>query len=212
MPVSYCHNHRNHSKVLRIQQKEFILLVTVRKLTAVWMIQAGLGLLCLGLWVAWAGLPGVGWILICSICGAFSTPGHNPGPGTEPAFLCLLHWQANSLPLAPPGKLQYMKCNIYFNSRWWKLCGRVIAIVVCLPLATKLIKMIVNYTTIGWGRSTMLIQLQTAGYIWNCRATYKVATTATNIRQPQKTRITSYSCLSLPYSISEKLSLHGSNA
>ena len=27
-----------------------------------------------------------------------------PNPGIEPVSLCLLHWQAGSLPLAPPGK------------------------------------------------------------------------------------------------------------
>ena len=39
---------------------------------------------------------------------------------------------------------------------------------------------------LGRGRLTMLIQLQTAGCIWNCRAIYKVATTATKIRQLPK--------------------------
>ena len=31
-------------------------------------------------------------------------PGELPNPGDEPASLCLLHWQAGSLPLAPPGR------------------------------------------------------------------------------------------------------------
>ena len=31
-------------------------------------------------------------------------PGDLPNPGTEPGSLSLLHWQAGSLPLAPPGK------------------------------------------------------------------------------------------------------------
>ena len=31
-------------------------------------------------------------------------PGHLPNPGIEPCLLCLLHWQAGSLPLVPPGK------------------------------------------------------------------------------------------------------------
>ena len=31
-------------------------------------------------------------------------PGDLPNPGNEPHLLCLLHWQAGSLPLAPPGK------------------------------------------------------------------------------------------------------------
>ena len=30
--------------------------------------------------------------------------GDLPDPGIEPRLLCLLHWQAGSLPLAPPGK------------------------------------------------------------------------------------------------------------
>ena len=39
----------------------------------------------------WSGLP-------CP------PPGDLPNPGIESASLCLLHWQAGSLPLAPPGK------------------------------------------------------------------------------------------------------------
>ena len=39
----------------------------------------------------WSGLP-------------FSSPGVLPNPGIELACLILLHWQAGSLPLAPPGK------------------------------------------------------------------------------------------------------------
>ena len=31
-------------------------------------------------------------------------PGDLPNPGIKPASLCLLHWQADSLPLVPPGK------------------------------------------------------------------------------------------------------------
>ena len=34
-------------------------------------------------------------------------PGDLPDPGIELTSLCLLHWQANSLPLAPPGKLTH---------------------------------------------------------------------------------------------------------
>ena len=34
----------------------------------------------------------------------FHSPGDLPDPGIEPMSLCLLHWQAGSLPLAPPGK------------------------------------------------------------------------------------------------------------
>ena len=39
----------------------------------------------------WSGLP-------CS------PPGDLPDPGIEPHLLCLLNWQAGSLPLAPSGK------------------------------------------------------------------------------------------------------------
>ena len=41
----------------------------------------------------WSGLP-------------FPSPGDLPNPGIEPSYphlLCLLHWQAGSLPLVPPG-------------------------------------------------------------------------------------------------------------
>ena len=37
----------------------------------------------------WSGLPCL-------------PPGHLPDPGIQPASLCLLHWQAGSLPLVPP--------------------------------------------------------------------------------------------------------------
>ena len=39
----------------------------------------------------WSGLP-------------FPLPGDLPNPGIKLTSLCLLHWQADSLPLAPPGK------------------------------------------------------------------------------------------------------------
>ena len=39
----------------------------------------------------WSGLP-------------FPSPGALPDPGIEQHLLCLLHWQADSLLLAPPGK------------------------------------------------------------------------------------------------------------
>ena len=39
----------------------------------------------------WSGLP-------CP------PPGDLPNPGWNPCLFCLLHWQAGSLPLAPPGK------------------------------------------------------------------------------------------------------------
>ena len=41
---------------------------------------------------SWSGLP-------------FPPPGDLPNPGVEPHLLCLLHWQAGSLPLAPPGRV-----------------------------------------------------------------------------------------------------------
>ena len=39
----------------------------------------------------WSGLP-------------YPPPGDLPDPGIEPTLLRLLHWQASSLPLMPPGK------------------------------------------------------------------------------------------------------------
>ena len=41
--------------------------------------------------------------------GSLFPSGDLPGilQGLNPWFLCLLHWQANSLPLAPPGKLDH---------------------------------------------------------------------------------------------------------
>ena len=37
----------------------------------------------------------------------FPPPGDLPYPGTDSHLLCLLHWRADSLPLAPPGKSSY---------------------------------------------------------------------------------------------------------
>ena len=41
-------------------------------------------------------------------------PGHLPTQGSELHLLCLLHWQAGSLPLAPPGKPLVLnaKCSV----------------------------------------------------------------------------------------------------
>ena len=42
----------------------------------------------------WSGLP-------------FPPPEDLADPGTEPAFLCLPHWQVGSLPLVQSGKKHY---------------------------------------------------------------------------------------------------------
>ena len=54
-------------------------------------------------------------------------PGDLHDPGIEPASLCLLHWQADSLPLVPPGKpnllwlvLMPVLCQ-YFTLLDWSL-------------------------------------------------------------------------------------------
>ena len=91
---------------------------------------------CLG-WAPWCRIDS-DLLYLWSI---FS-PGHNPDPETEPAFLVSpalagKFFTTSTTWEAPKYEIQY------FNSRQWKLCGRVIAI-VCLPLAAKLIKMIVS--------------------------------------------------------------------
>ena len=43
-------------------------------------------------------------------------PGGLPNPGIEPASLSLLHWQAGSLPLAPPGKPPNVFAHSHFES------------------------------------------------------------------------------------------------
>ena len=62
---------------------------------------------------------------------AIPPPGDLPNPRIEPMSLCLVHWQAGSLPLAPPGNsqnLQYkicimlmlqLKCQ-YFGHLMWR--------------------------------------------------------------------------------------------
>ena len=39
-----------------------------------------------------------------------------PPQGSNPGFLCLLHWQAGPLPPAPPGKIGKIKLAIYVSS------------------------------------------------------------------------------------------------
>ena len=53
----------------------------------------------------WSGLP-------------LSLPGDLPNPGIEPTSLCLLHWQADSLPLAPPGKPTLEKSTLESPFSW----------------------------------------------------------------------------------------------
>ena len=58
----------------------------------------------------WNGLP-------------FPTPGDLPHPGIT-CLLCLLHWQADSLPLAPPG-------NPLFNG-WGDIKRLILCLCLCL--------------------------------------------------------------------------------
>ena len=51
----------------------------------------------------WSGLP-------------FPSPGDPPDPGIEPVSFYLLHWQVDSLPQAPPGKLTYVCVCVYINN------------------------------------------------------------------------------------------------
>ena len=37
-----------------------------------------------------------------------------PDPGIEPTSLCLLHWQAGSLPLVPTGKPRIERCSYFY--------------------------------------------------------------------------------------------------
>jgi len=54
------------------------------------------------------------------------SPGDLPNPGMNPHLLCLLHWQADSLPLAPPGKpsYRYLICFLSpaFNAAQMLIC------------------------------------------------------------------------------------------
>ena len=38
----------------------------------------------------------------------FLTPGDLPDPGIKPSLFCLMHWQVGSLPLTPPGVIQWL--------------------------------------------------------------------------------------------------------
>ena len=61
----------------------------------------------------WSGLP-------------YPPPGDLSDPGIEPVSLCLLHWQAGSLPLVPPGKpTRYFTHQYFFifllKSSWFTM-------------------------------------------------------------------------------------------
>ena len=47
-------------------------------------------------------------------CNAFYQ-GISPTQGLSPCFLCLLHWQADSLPAAPSGKPQDLGSDVFFS-------------------------------------------------------------------------------------------------
>ena len=68
------------------------LLNSVRLSATLWMV-ARQALLSMGFsrQEYWSGLP-------------FPPPGDLPDPGIQPASLCLLHWQAHSLPLSHLGR------------------------------------------------------------------------------------------------------------
>ena len=57
----------------------------------------------------------------------FSPPGNLPDPGIKPpsCLLCLLHWEADSLPLVPPGKpfLPLINCPIDYLSFSYYFCA-----------------------------------------------------------------------------------------
>ena len=52
----------------------------------------------------------------------FPSPGDLPYPGIEPLSLCLLHWQAGSSPLAPPGKSRRPGKRMNIHGRYQDLC------------------------------------------------------------------------------------------
>ena len=53
----------------------------------------------------------------------FPTPGDIPSPEIELRLLCLLHWQANSLPLAPPGSPKIsLNSSRFMVNNFYSLC------------------------------------------------------------------------------------------
>ena len=50
-------------------------------------------------------------------------PGDLPNPGIKPTSVCLLHWQAGSLPLVPPGRPQR---GHMINERWVVVPPRIL--------------------------------------------------------------------------------------
>ena len=54
---------------------------------------------------------------------AFPPPGDPPDPGIESASLCLLHWQAGSVPLAPPGKPTHAPSSSQLAVPAWQVRG-----------------------------------------------------------------------------------------
>ena len=59
-------------------------------------------------------------------------PGIFPAQGLKPYLLCLLHWQASSLPLVPPGKPQKAISCKYFlvSARLWDGMCRIFPLTI----------------------------------------------------------------------------------
>ena len=73
----------------------------------------------------WSGLP-------CPPPGDLPDPGIKPRTqGSNPGLLCLLHWQAGSLPLVPPGK-PFHDCVIRLFYSHVLLLGTVIIIIIII--------------------------------------------------------------------------------
>ena len=90
---------QNSQSLTRVEREPTLTYVCAQLLSRVWLfvtpwnvaLQAPLSMR-FSQQEYWSGVP-------------FPTPGDLPDPGIKCTFLSLLHWQADSLPLVPPGKL-----------------------------------------------------------------------------------------------------------
>ena len=68
----------------------------------------------------------------------FPSPGDLPDPGSNPCLLRLLHWQADSLPLAPPGCLAGLQNTVTVKA-------------LLLPNSTPTLAPILQKSALHWG-------------------------------------------------------------
>ena len=79
-----------------------------------------------------SSVPGILQTRITEVCCHALLQGIFPAQGLKPYLLCLLHWQASSLPLVPPGKPpKAISCKYFLvSARLWDGMCRIFPLTV----------------------------------------------------------------------------------